>query len=242
MATRIKLTMAAFHGPFPEYDGNADDWEVYTYRLKQYFTANDIREDKKQRAILLSACGSETLKLIQSLISMDELETKKFDEIADAVQKHFHPKPSEIVSRFQFNSCSRNTGESIASFVAHLRKLSEHCNYGASLEQMLRDRLVCGIGDERVQRALLAEKALTYAKAFEICQSNESAEKNAKALRMTAPAPPAILATPATIPSKEPPTCYRCEGPHHPNSCHYVRCAKISPIPLRSHLHHILGP
>ena len=121
MATRIKLTMAAFHGPFPEYDGNADDWEVYTYRLKQYFTANDIREDKKQRAILLSACGSETLKLIQSLISMDELETKKFDEIADAVQKHYHPKPSEIVSRFQFNSCSRNTGESVASFVARLR-------------------------------------------------------------------------------------------------------------------------
>ena len=76
-------------------------------------------------------------------------------------------------------------------------------------------------GDERVQRALLAEKALTYAKAFEICQSNESAEKNAKALRTTAPAPPAILATPTTIPSKEPPTCYRCEGSHHPNSCHF---------------------
>ena len=179
--------MAAFHGPFPEYDGNADDWEVYTYRLKQYFTANDIREDKKQRAILLSACGSETLKLIQSLISMDELETKKFDEIADAVQKHYHPKPSEIVSRFQFNSCSRNTGESVASFVARLRKLSEHCNYGASLEQMLHDRLVCGIGDERVQRALLAEKA------FEICQSNESAEKNAKALRTTAPVATSVI-------------------------------------------------
>ena len=87
---------------------------------------------------------------------------------------------------------------------------------------MLRDRLVCGIGDERIQRALLAEKALTYTKAFELCQSNESAERNAKALRTTTPGPQVVLATSVSGRRNEkPPQCYRCEGPHHPNSCRF---------------------
>ena len=75
-----------------------------------------------------------------------------FDEIAKLVKDHYHPKPSEIVSRCHFNSASRNPGETVASFLARLRKLTEYCNYGKSLDEMLRDRLVCGIDNERLQR------------------------------------------------------------------------------------------
>jgi hypothetical protein len=45
--------------------------------------------------------------------------------------------------------------------VAELRKLSEHCNFGTTLNDMLRNRLVCGVGDQRIQRRLLAEPDLT---------------------------------------------------------------------------------
>ena len=41
--------------------------------------------------------------------------------------------------------------------MAVLRKLSEHCNYGETLPEMLRDWLVCGINIEKMQRRLLAE-------------------------------------------------------------------------------------
>ena len=39
---------------------------------------------------------------------------------------HFNPKPSPIVKRFEFNSRSQKEGESIAVFVAELRKIAEH--------------------------------------------------------------------------------------------------------------------
>ena len=43
---------------------------------------------------------------------------------------------------------------------------------------MLRDRLVCGIVDERIQRRMFAEKNLTFTRAYEITEAMETASKN----------------------------------------------------------------
>ena len=47
---------------------------------------------------------------------------------------------------------------------------------------MLRDRLVCGVKDNRIQRRLLAEPELNFTGAMTIAQAMEAAEKNAKEL------------------------------------------------------------
>ena len=44
---------------------------------------------------------------------------------------------------------------------------------------MVRDRLVCGVNDIRIQNRLLQESKLTYDKAFEVAQSGEVATKDA---------------------------------------------------------------
>ena len=56
-----------------------------------------------------------------------------------------------------------------------LRNLVEHCQYGDTLETMLRDRTVCGVQDEKIQRRLLEEKNLTFQEAYEIATSMEIA-------------------------------------------------------------------
>ena len=48
------------------------------------------------------------------------------------------------------------------------------------LEEFLRDRLVCGLRDDWVQRRLLAESKLTFAKVFEIAQASELAEQGVR--------------------------------------------------------------
>ena len=48
---------------------------------------------------------------------------------------------------------------------------------------MLRDRLVCGVEEAKIQRRLLAEPDLTFDKAFELAIAAESADKNAKDLQ-----------------------------------------------------------
>ena len=61
------------------------------------------------------------------------------------------------------------------NYIAELRALSHYCNFGDTLELMLKDRIVCGINDTQIQKCLLAEKNLTYAKAKEIALALESA-------------------------------------------------------------------
>ena len=99
------------------------------------------------------------------------------------LEEHFSPKPSEIVERFRFHTRTRKPGESVANFIASLRALSEHCNFGTVLEDMLRDRLVCGVNDDTTQKRLLAEPNLTYKRAVEIARGLETADKNLKLLR-----------------------------------------------------------
>ena len=62
--------------------------------------------------------------------------------------------------------------------MAELRKLTEHCNFGESLPEMLRDRLVCGINNKKIQRRLLAERELTLEKAEEIALAEELTAKH----------------------------------------------------------------
>ena len=178
--------MAAFHGRLPEFNGASDGWEIFAEQLQHYFAANAVDDDDKQRAILLSACGTATYKLLKTFVAPAALTTKTFDELVGLATEHHNPKPSVIMRRFRFNICVRQQGESITSFVTRLRDLASYCEYGASAKEVIRDHLVCGICDDTLQRSLLAEKA------FERALLHESAVQNADAQRPSrrAPRPP----------------------------------------------------
>ena len=84
-----------------------------------------------------------------------------------------------IVERFKFNSRSRKPSEKMLEYLAALRKLSEYCEFGNSLDQMIRDRLVCGINPPRIEQRLFAEgSTLTLEKARTVTLSMEAAEEN----------------------------------------------------------------
>ena len=48
--------------------------------------------------------------------------------------------------------------------------LSEHCDFQNTLEEMLRNQLVCGVNNEQIQRMLLAESSLDFKKAMKLFQ------------------------------------------------------------------------
>lgn len=140
-------------------------WEEYKEMVDFFFEANNITEPERQKAVLLSGIGAATYSLLRNLVSPALPKDKTL-----LLRKHFDPKPSEIVQRFKFNSRIRKSNDSIAEYVAELRKLALHSDY-KDLEEMLRDRLVCGVKDNRMQRRLLSESKLTFERALELCHS-----------------------------------------------------------------------
>ena len=175
--------MAATHGTIGSFDGSQEDWLSYVARLQNYFVANDITNDKaaKRRATLLSVCGVSTYRLIKSLCAPTKPEEVPFEDLVKLVERHHNPEPSATVQRFKFHSRCRQSGETVSTYIAELRRISEHCKFD-NLENILCDRLVCGIQDPRIQRRLLAESKLTFKQAFELTQAMESADRDARTL------------------------------------------------------------
>ena len=180
-----------------------------------------------------------------------------FATMSKAMKDNYAPAPSEIVQRFRFNNRFHRMGESVSTYIAELRALAEFCNFGDTLNLMIRDRLVCGINDENTQRLLLAEKDLTYAKALEIAVSQEAAAQNVPTLRgmrgrggmSTTPGDPPMELINAVKSGKQPArqssandqspskdssgACYRCGNTgHKPAQCKFLSakcrgCGKI---------------
>ena len=175
----VRIEMNSLIGKLVDFDPAVETWEQYAERLQHFFDANEIQDDSRKRSILLSVLTPKNYKLLRSLLSPEQPRDKSFAQIVEVLQKHHTPSPSEIVQRFKFHSRSRKEGESIAFYVAELRSLAEHCNFGDTLSTMLWDRLVCGVNMDTVQKRLLAESRLTFEDALKIATSMEVATAGA---------------------------------------------------------------
>lgn len=149
--------MATFSiGNIGEFNEVTETWKSYTERIKQYFLANQIPEQRKVPA-LLAIMGGKTYSLLRNLTTPTDPATMDFANIVTLLENHLSPKPLVIAERFRFHKRDQKEGETIPAYVAEKRKLSEHCSFDANLNDALRDRLVCGIRNENIQKKLLSE-------------------------------------------------------------------------------------
>ena len=178
--------MAGLLGIIDAFDPEVEEWPQYVERLEHFFEANGIvgEENKaKRRSTFLTVIGPAPYKLLRSLLSPAKHADKTFEELTELLANHYSPPPSEVMQRFRFNSRTRNAGESVAAYVADLRRLAEFCNFGNMLNQMLRDRLVVRVNCESIQKKFLAERNLTFDKALAIAQGSEEADRNLREMR-----------------------------------------------------------
>ena len=143
-------------GHIEPFEIGSDDWELYAERLEQFLLANGIDDDKKKVAVFITVIGPKAYALLRNLVAPTKPHEKEYKELIDAMQAHLKPKPLTIAERFKFNRRKQQEGESIAQFLAGLRKLAETCNFGAKLDEQLRDRMVEGLRSESIQKRLLA--------------------------------------------------------------------------------------
>ena len=86
-----------------------------------------------------------------------------------------------IAEHFKFHKRDQLPGESLAHYIAELRCLATHCEFGEYLDDALWDLLVCGLHAERTQRRLLTIKNLKLQEAIETVLSMELTDKDSKA-------------------------------------------------------------
>ena len=162
-------------GPYDE----SEKFSTHVDRVKLYFEANSIAENKQVPAFL-SLIGPKLFSLTTDLVSPRTPKECTLEELISALNNHYKPQVIVIYERFKFYRRCQENHESVTSFVAALKSLASTCEFEGKLEEMLRDKLVMGLREESTQRLLLTEKNLTFARAVEIAIAREAAEKDVR--------------------------------------------------------------
>ena len=92
----------------------------------------------------------QAYKLLTSLVTPAKPGEKDYTQLVQVLTQHFDPAPLEIVRRYCFNMRNRCKGETVTVYVLELQGLAQFCNFGGSLDIMLRNHLVCGISDDAI--------------------------------------------------------------------------------------------
>ncbi|XP_048103582.1 uncharacterized protein K02A2.6-like isoform X1 [Alosa alosa] len=247
--------MASFQiGSIGEYKESDEDFESYLERFDQWIIANAVPSDKKV-STFLSMIGAEAYRLLKNLTSPTKPSTMSYKLLSKALTDHYKPKPMVIAERFRFQRRQQQDGESVADYIVALKQLSTYCEFSGYLDEALRDRFVCGLRTEAIQRRLLTERDLTFKTACDIASSMEMASKNTveflempneasevhkvysqktrrEQTRRTNPSGSQLDGSLADV-SRQP--CYRCGGQHAASVCKFKtekchHCSKLGHI------------
>ena len=156
---------------------------IYSERLDQFLVANGVVDDAKKVAVFLTVIGGRAYALLRNLLAPTKPADKSYGELVKVMKNHLKPTPPVIAERFKFHRRNQRDGETVAQYLAEMRKLTEQCDLKDYLEEALRDRLVCGLRSEAIQRKLLVEESLTLQRAYEIAHSMEIANRQASELQ-----------------------------------------------------------
>ena len=165
-------------GRIDPFDENLEDIDTYIQRLNQFFSVNEIPDEKAPA--LLSLVGPKVFKLLKNILQPETPESKSYDKLCTALKGHHSPKPNLTAERFRFQGRRHQSGENSQDFLPALKSLSINCEFGANLSTRLLDGFVHGLTNSHIQKKLLSKSDLDLNKAIKIATSIEQANSDAQ--------------------------------------------------------------
>ena len=101
----------------------SENISTYIDRVKLYFAANEISQEKQVPAFL-SIMGPKLYGLVKDLVSPKNPKDCSFDALVKAVTDHHKPQVVVIYERFKFYSHKQEATENVTSFLAGLKSLA----------------------------------------------------------------------------------------------------------------------
>lgn len=184
---RKKMTDLVKRPDILSTDGNlAENWKNFRRDLEIYLMATecDGKVDKVKVAIFLNLIGREALKVFDTF-NLTQQQKETYADVLTAFETFCKPKTNVVFERFMFLSRSQKEGESFDSYLMDIKRLASTCGYGDKTNEMIRDRIVHGVANKRVQTKLLESTDLTYEQAVEKCRASEVTQEQTESMNRT---------------------------------------------------------
>ncbi|XP_052755605.1 uncharacterized protein LOC128201765 isoform X2 [Galleria mellonella] len=166
-------------GKLSEFDVQEGNWKLYIDRMDMYFKANTVKDELKVPT-LISVVGDAAYELMVNLCSPSKPCEKTYSELVYTVQKFLQPKPSVLAERYRFRQCRQSNGQSVAQYVAQLKKMAANCEFNLNFNENMRDQFICGILSDGIRQRLFAEEKIDFERALSLSLSLEAAERDAQ--------------------------------------------------------------
>ena len=127
--------------------------------------------------------GPKALTIHNGLPFQRKDEKKNLAKILELWESYCLGKTNIIYERCHFNNRNQDAGESIDTYASNLRSLSDTCNFGALKDEMIWDRIVCGVRDSSLRKKLLQVPERTVEKCIDMCRSAEKTSTQLEAMQ-----------------------------------------------------------
>ena len=126
-----------------------------------------------QVSTLVYCMGNQAEEIFASFKWEADDDKKDPDKVIAQFDKYFVPRRNVIFERAKFGSREQYIDEPIETYVRALYQLAEHCSFGATKDDFIRDRLVLGLRDKALSEQLQMEEELTLSLAVDKCRHKE---------------------------------------------------------------------
>lgn len=136
-----------------------------------------------QNVIINMGNQNENAENRDNAAAQQQAAIRTLDQILIAFDQYCIPQKNATMESFKFNTVVQKEKQSFADFETELRKQIQFCEFNCACgvsyqERMLKDRIIIGVYDKKLQLKLLDGNNTTLQKVIETCKAFEAANAN----------------------------------------------------------------
>ena len=135
----------------------------------------DQKSKEVQVARLLNAAGPEAQEIHDLFTFENNDQKKEYKTILEKFRAYCRPKKNIVYERHKFWSRRQNEGEPFDRWLKEMRVIAKDCEF-AEEDNMIRDKIVYGVSDKKVQERMLRKSDLTLKDATDMCRAAEASQ------------------------------------------------------------------
>lgn len=152
----------------------SENWRCFKRDFEIFLTAAELngKSDVVKINLFLNAAGPDAVEMYESL-HLTEVQKASYTETVAAFERFCNQRKNTVYERFLFYQRKQKEIEPFDTFFTDITRLSRSCEFGETQEERVRDQIVMGVNDTKLQARLLQISDLTCAMAVEKSRAHE---------------------------------------------------------------------
>ena len=160
-----------------------EEWRKFRQHADLMFAGPLNKNSEAEKCAYLLIWSGEKGREIYNTWDLTVEDSKKLEVLRINFERYTTPKKNTLFARYVFQSRKQQEGEQFETFVTDIRTLVKDCLYKEP-EEMVRDRIVCGIISQDAREKLLQMgEQLTMQRAIEIVVTHDATKQQLAAMQ-----------------------------------------------------------